>query len=304
MLDLYGTNHDARRFHAPDRFDPERQISWTTQGFDFIPQGGGEAELTHRCPGEAFTVELTKQAIRLLTQGMSYEVPEQDLTLDLSRIPARAKSGFVMRDVRPISHASKPIMRTRLLPDQRISAAIREQRQLPGWQETAMAAVMSGTVTSIVTTAALALLARSEGRSAFQPTNATSHWLHGENAGRVRIADARHTLLGYCTHHLSAIFWALPFEAWLAAGHSKAPTTVLRKAALTAALAALVDYRLVPKRLTPGWETVLSKRSVGATFAAMALGLALGGMASRKWHRPPQGANSTSRHLTRRHQPE
>ncbi|WP_210189754.1 hypothetical protein [Ensifer aridi] len=122
-------DHDARRFHAPDRFDPERQISWTTQGFDFIPQGGGEAELTHRCPGEAFTVELTKQAIRLLTQGMSYEVPEQDLTLDLSRIPARPKSGFVMRDVRPISHASKPIMRTRLLPDQRISAAIREQRQ-------------------------------------------------------------------------------------------------------------------------------------------------------------------------------
>ncbi|MBP2238721.1 hypothetical protein J2Z31_005262 [Sinorhizobium kostiense] len=32
-----------------------------------------------------------------------------------------------------------------------------------------------------------------------------------------------------------------------------------------------------PKRLTPGWETVLPKRSVGAAFAAMALGLALGG---------------------------
>ncbi len=157
---------------------------------------------------------------------------------------------------------------------------------LNGWKETAVAAATSGTIASIVTTVALALLARSEGKSIFQPTNATSHWLHGAGAGRVRVADVSHTLLGYCTHHLSAIFWALPFEAWLGAGRSKDPATALRKAALTAALAALIDYRWVPKRLTPGWETVLSKRSVGATFAAMAIGLAVGGMMSEKRQRP------------------
>ena len=28
--------------------------------------------------------------------------------------------------------------------------------------------------------------------------------------------DAAHALIGYATHHASAFFWALPFEAWLA----------------------------------------------------------------------------------------
>ncbi|MCA1444021.1 hypothetical protein I6F07_28210 [Ensifer sp. IC4062] len=46
----------------------------------------------------------------------------------------------------------------------------------------------------------------------------------------------KHTLLGSCTHHLSAIFWALPFEAWLAADRSKKLAVMLRKAALTAAV--------------------------------------------------------------------
>ncbi|WP_174556972.1 hypothetical protein [Sinorhizobium americanum] len=87
----------------------------------------------------------------------------------------------------------------------------------------------------------LSVLARLEGRSIFQPANATSQWLHGENAGHVRVADAKHTLLGYCTHHLSAIFWALPFEAWLSADRSGKATFTLRKAAITAAIAYLVD---------------------------------------------------------------
>ncbi|OAP38607.1 hypothetical protein AU381_23105 [Sinorhizobium glycinis] len=153
-----------------------------------------------------------------------------------------------------------------------------------------MSAVTTGTIASLFTTAALALLGGLEGRSIFQPTNATSHWLHGEDAGNVRVADAKHTLLGYCTHHLSAIFWALPFEAWLVAGRSREPTATLRKAALTAAVAYVVDYHLVPKRLTPGWERVLSKRSIGMTYAALALGLAAGAMVSRRSQHPNHGA--------------
>lgn len=175
---------------------------------------------------------------------------------------------------------SKPS--TRFFPTRRTVWAHQEEGSFENLKEAALAAAASGTVASLVTTAALALLATSEGKSVFQPTNATSHWLYGEQAGRVRKLDARHTLLGYGTHHLSSIFWALPFEVWLASGRSKSPATVLRKAALTATLAALVDYGFMPKRLTPGWETVLSRRSVGVTFAAMAIGLAAGGLISRR----------------------
>ena len=47
-----------------------------------------------------------------------------------------------------------------------------------------------------------------------------------------------------------------------------------------AAIAAIVDYGATPKRFTPGWEFVLSKRSMAVTYGAMALGLALGGLAT------------------------
>ncbi len=36
-----------------------------------------------------------------LANRISDTVPPQDLTLDLADIPARPRSGFVMRDVRP-----------------------------------------------------------------------------------------------------------------------------------------------------------------------------------------------------------
>lgn len=106
LLDLHGTNHDPRRFPDPGSFEPGRPIGWQAQGFDFIPQGGGEAAITHRCPGEAMTVELMKEAVRLLTRAMSYRVPPQDLEIDLARIPARPARGFLIFDIRAIDPES------------------------------------------------------------------------------------------------------------------------------------------------------------------------------------------------------
>lgn len=145
----------------------------------------------------------------------------------------------------------------------------------------AQSAGTTGSIASAVTTATLAALAKAGGKGALQPTNSTSHWLHGDGAGQVRKADLSHTGLGYATHHASAVFWALPFEAWLAARPPRSAAGILGKAAAIAGLAALVDYVLVPKRLTPGWEEVLPPRAIAVTFGALALGLAAGGMLSR-----------------------
>lgn len=100
LLDLYGTNLDPARFANPEHPDPSRAASWREQGFDFIPQGGGYAALTHRCPGEAMTVALMKETVRMLTRQMSYAVPQQDLSVDHSRIPALPRSGFQMNRIR------------------------------------------------------------------------------------------------------------------------------------------------------------------------------------------------------------
>ncbi|MGE0005408.1 MAG: cytochrome P450 [Parvibaculaceae bacterium] len=99
LLDLYGTNRDGRRFARLERLLPDRAPSWKTFGFDFVPQGGGDPALTHRCPGEAMTVALMVEATRLLVSSITYSVPPQDLSLGLGHIPARLKSGFVMRDI-------------------------------------------------------------------------------------------------------------------------------------------------------------------------------------------------------------
>lgn len=157
------------------------------------------------------------------------------------------------------------------------------------------AAAISGTVASVSTTAALAVLAKMEGKGALQPVNSTSHWLHGEEAGRVRRADAAHTLVGYGTHHASAVFWAVPFEAWLHARPPETPLGVLRNASVVAAFAAAVDYGIMPKRLTPGWEIALSRRSLAATFVAMALGLAAGAIITQELRRSSQPEDALNR---------
>lgn len=67
-----------------------------------MPQGAGVTEQTHRCPGESIVTEIMMTAARLLTRGMTYELPRQDLSVDLSRMPARPQSGFIMHNVRMI----------------------------------------------------------------------------------------------------------------------------------------------------------------------------------------------------------
>jgi hypothetical protein len=146
-----------------------------------------------------------------------------------------------------------------------------------------LSALISGTAASLVSTAVLSLLARAEGKSAYQATNATSHWLHGDAAASHDEADVAHTVVGYGTHHASALFWALPFQVWLAARPPRSGVELLQDAAVMSAIAAVVDYGVVPRRVTPGWELVLSKRSMLAAYGATAIGLAAGAWLASAW---------------------
>ncbi|MBG0823519.1 cytochrome P450 [Planomonospora sp. ID91781] len=100
LLDVYGQNHDPRLWEDPYAFDPGRFIGREIGEFDLIPQGGGDPRTGHRCPGEAITVALLKALVVRLAR-LDYDVPGQDLSISLRRIPARPASGFVMASVRP-----------------------------------------------------------------------------------------------------------------------------------------------------------------------------------------------------------
>lgn len=106
LLDLYGTNHDERQWHSPDSFIPERFRGWNNSAFNFIPQGGGEFEQGHRCPGEWSTIDLLKSGVRLLVREMEYQVPQQDLSIDLSKVPALPKSGLLINKVRAVKEVA------------------------------------------------------------------------------------------------------------------------------------------------------------------------------------------------------
>ena len=153
---------------------------------------------------------------------------------------------------------------------------------MASWAATLRFALTSGTMASATSTIALALLARAEGKGALQPVNSTSHWMNGEQAASLRKADLAHTAVGYATHHVATVFWAVLFERWVGVRRPAAVLPLVRDAVAISAIAAAVDYGATPKRFTPGWEFVLSKRSMAAAYAAMALGLAAGAWINRR----------------------
>lgn len=106
MLDLYGTNHDGRIWEAPDEFRPERFEHHQPDAFEFVPQGGGDRSRNHRCPGEPIATELIRVAVKFLVQQITYEVPEQDLEIDRSRLPALPRSHMIIQNVQPLGGAA------------------------------------------------------------------------------------------------------------------------------------------------------------------------------------------------------
>ncbi|WP_181298356.1 cytochrome P450 [Pseudomonas sp. Q2-TVG4-2] len=102
LLDLYGTNRDARLWAEPEVFRPERFATWDGGAFNFITQGGGSVATGHRCPGEPLAIALLTSALRMLTRRMNYAVPAQDLHMDESRMPAQPEGLLVISDIRPV----------------------------------------------------------------------------------------------------------------------------------------------------------------------------------------------------------
>jgi fatty-acid peroxygenase len=101
LLDLYGQNHDDDLWGDPYAFRPERFLPAERQGreigaFELVPQGGGDPRTGHRCPGEELTVALLS-ALAVRLARLPVDVPEQDLTISLRRIPARPADGVVLQ---------------------------------------------------------------------------------------------------------------------------------------------------------------------------------------------------------------
>jgi hypothetical protein len=123
---------------------------------------------------------------------------------------------------------------------------------------------------------------RAEGYPPATTLNAPSHWLHGDRALSQTDPSWRYTGAGAAIHEASAVMWALLFER-LVSRKDRAPhlASIVASAAVVTGVAAVVDLKLVPERLTPGFEHHLSGRSLVLVYASVAAGLALGGWLMR-----------------------
>ncbi|HEX2546543.1 MAG TPA: hypothetical protein VHL79_16795 [Ramlibacter sp.] len=150
------------------------------------------------------------------------------------------------------------------------------------WNKTLREGLVSGTLAGLFSAVVLLVTGKRNAGSAIAPINAESHWLWGDESLREDGITLRHSLTGIVTHQLSTVFWATLYA--LVRGNRRAVRSVpeaLIGGIVTSAAAAAIDYTLVPKRLTPGFEHRLSKTSMVGVFAGIAAGIALGALLLR-----------------------
>lgn len=150
------------------------------------------------------------------------------------------------------------------------------------WRQAFWDSLVPGAIAGAATCAAVAMRGRHDSGNAIAPINASSHVAWGDEAGRVEQFTWRHTAPGVLINVGAAVWWAFVYQKLFGAEVDRrgVPAAILAGAA-TSGIAYVTDYKVLPRRLTPGWEMHVSKRSLGVSLGVMAIGLALGSILTR-----------------------
>lgn len=133
------------------------------------------------------------------------------------------------------------------------------------------------------TTAAVTGLTKLNDGTAAAGLNAVSHILWGDKAQTANEFSAKYTLVGGVLNSAAVASWAAVHEALIEfAGIKRRPLSMILTASLVSGVAYAVDYHVVPKRLTPGFEKRLTSRAMAIVYGALAVGLAVGAVMVRK----------------------
>lgn len=133
------------------------------------------------------------------------------------------------------------------------------------------------------TTAAVTGLTKLNDGSGAAGLNAVSHILWGDEATSKDELSAKYTLIGGALNSAAVASWAAIHE--MAVDQFRLPRRLmpmLLSASLVSGVAYVVDYHVVPKRLTPGFEKRITPRAMAIVYGALAIGLAVGAVLGRK----------------------
>jgi hypothetical protein len=140
-------------------------------------------------------------------------------------------------------------------------------------RETLTQAAASGSAAAMASAVVAARLAIDSGSSPYAPLNAVTHCLWQNSAFAQQRLSARYSGLGAIIHWGSSVFWGVLFETLR--GERASPGRSISAAAATSAIAYFVDYHIVPKRVTPGFEAHIPARSFPLIYGALAIGFLL-----------------------------
>lgn len=151
------------------------------------------------------------------------------------------------------------------------------------WRDSSMDSLVPAATGALAVLGAITAAGRRDSGSAIAPVNASSHALWGDRAAAVETFTARHTLPGLAFNVGATMWWALVFQKLFgAAVDRRGAGAAVAGGMATAGLAYAVDYKLMPERLTPGWEKRLSHRSLLISIGLMGLGLGLGAVVGKR----------------------
>ena len=97
LIDITHTNTAPSAWVQADEFDPERFLGVDFESITaFVPQGGGDVETGHRCPGEKIAVSSLATTVAALSAPEVEIVPE-GLDFDWRAMPTRPEGGPMVR---------------------------------------------------------------------------------------------------------------------------------------------------------------------------------------------------------------
>ena len=133
---------------------------------------------------------------------------------------------------------------------------------------------ITGGLTTVATTAAALIVSKLETGRAAAGLNATSHIVWGEEAASVDGFEPKYTLVGGLLNAGAMLAWSVLHEVL---PPQPGALSALSKGLLTSGAAYLTDYRVVPSRLTPGFEKRFSPRGMAWMYGVLGAAFTLAG---------------------------
>jgi hypothetical protein len=125
---------------------------------------------------------------------------------------------------------------------------------------------------AIATTAAIAACGQHEDASGWAPLNA----VRGDETALHATPSWKYSATGIGLNAAAMLLWGAVYACLARRDSTRSTPRALAAGLTTAATAYVVDYHVVPERLTPGFEKRLSGGSMFVIFGSFATGLAVG----------------------------